>query len=452
MEKRIDPSKAVVRVLFRTAMHNLQSWKASKTHQGLLITGARQVGKTTLVREFAKRNYPALAEVNFVLNPSAVQTLSAARNGNDLLLRISVLTGVDVKPGETLLFLDEIQECQDMLTWTKFLAGDLGIDVILSGSLLGIDAFVNVRSLPVGFLNVVEMFPLTFQEFCRARGINADAWGLAEESVITGATVPDFLHDALMERFREYLLVGGMPDAVQAFVDTMQLPSVRRIQQGIVDLYKADIVKYVKDPTEARQIKMVYEAIPAQLNTPTKRFKYARLQKNLRFANLETAFDWLTNAGIAIEATRVGEPVYPLALSEDRAAFKFFMNDIGLMTSLIMGDAAIEILDGVENINYGSLYEAYVAQELLAAGFAPHYYSSKKRGEVDFVIEEKSVGKSKLIEVKSGKDYKRHSALTGLIESGEAADPVVLHSGNCKGAEGKRYLPIYAASMQRRLF
>lgn len=439
-------------MLYRKAMVKLEAWKAEKTHQALLITGARQVGKTTLVREFAKQNYALLAEINFVENADAARTLNAAKNSEDLLLRMSVLTGVEITPGKTLLFLDEIQECQDMLTWAKFLSGDMGIDLVLSGSLLGIDAFVDVRSFPVGFLSVVEMFPLTFEEYCRARGIGAVVWDAAVACVIESTEVPDYINDALLQRFKEYLLIGGMPDAVQAFIDTGQLPAVRHAQQGICDLYKADIVKYVEDPTEARQIKMVYEAIPSQLNSPTKRFKYARLEKNLRFANLETAFDWLVNAGIAIEATRVGDPTYPLTLGEDRTSFKFFMNDIGLMTLQILGDAALEILNGKGNINYGSLFEAFVAQELLAAGFMPHYYSSKKRGEVDFVIEKKCEGKTKLIEVKSGKDYKRHSALSTLIDSGEASDPVVLHNGNCEKADNRLYLPIYAVSMISSLF
>ncbi len=444
--------KAVFSLLYRKAMQNLEAWRLEKTHQALLVTGARQVGKTTLVREFARQNYENLAEINFVETPSAVRTLDAAVNENDLLLRVSVLTGTDVVPGKTLLFLDEVQECKDMLTWVKFLAGGKKLDVVLSGSLLGIDAFVNVRSFPVGFLNVMEMFPLTFEEFCRANGIGAEAWRVVAESVEGHKEVPDFLHEALIRRFREYLLIGGMPDAVQAYVDNGQLPAVRRVHEGIVETYKADIVKYVEDATEARQIKMVYEAIPSQLNAPTKRFKYARLEKNLRFANLETAFDWLTNAGIALEATRVGEARYPLTLSEDRSSFKFFMNDIGLMTSQVMGDVSLEVLDGIEDVNYGSLYEAFVAQELLASGFQPHYYSSKKRGEVDFVIEDKRKGKTKLLEVKSGKSYKRHSALSGLIESGEAVDPIVLYSGNCEQVADRWYLPVYAAGMMGKLF
>ncbi len=444
--------KAVCILLYRKAMQELEAWRTEKTHQALLVTGARQVGKTTIVREFARKKYENLAEINFVETPSAVQTLNAATNEKDLLLRLSVLAGVDIVPGKTLLFLDEVQECEDMLTWTKFLAGDQGLDVVLSGSLLGIDAFVNVRSFPVGFLSVMEMFPLTFEEFCRANGISVQAWNIVAESIEARTQVPDFLHEMLLQRFREYLLIGGMPDAVQSYVDSGQMPSVRRVHKGIIDTYKADIVKYVDDPTEARQIKMVYEAIPSQLNAPAKRFKYARLGKSLRFANLETAFDWLTGAGIAIEATRVGEPAFPLMLSEDRACFKFFMNDIGLMTSQILGEVAIEVLNGLEGINYGSLFEAYVAQELLAAGVQPHYYSSKKRGEVDFVVENKSSGKVKLIEVKSGKDYKRHSALSGLIESGEAVDPVVLYTGNCEQAEDRWYMPVYAAGMLGKLF
>lgn len=438
-------------MLHRKAEEKLADWKAHRSKQGLLLTGARQVGKTTLVRDFAARNYDSFVELNFVDSPNAARTLNAAANTKDLLFRISVLTQKEVTPGKTLLFLDEIQECQDMLTWVKFLAGDYGLDVVLSGSLLGIDAFVDVRSFPVGYLDVVEMFPLTFEEYCAACGLDLEVWNLLEETLHARKPVPAYLHEAFIRRFREYLFVGGMPDAVQAFVETSQVPPVRRIQNSIVDMYGADIAKYVSDPTEARQIKMVYEAIPSQLATPTKRFRYTRVGKNLRFSNLETAFDWLVGAGIAIEATRVGELVFPLGLSEDRTSFKFFMNDIGLMASQVMGDVSLEVLDGAGTVNYGSVYEAFVAQELRAAGFTPHYYSSKKRGEVDFAIEDKATGRVRLVEVKSGKDYKRHSALSKLIESGEAQDPVVLCNENYAEAAGRCYVPVYAASLLGKL-
>ena len=438
-------------MISRMALKNLEDWKSHKTHQALMVMGARQVGKTTLIREFAAKNYRSFAEINFYENATAIQTLSDARDTRDLLLRLSVLTGKEMVPGDTLLFLDEIQECKDMITWIKFLVGELKLDVILSGSLLGLEAFVNVRSLPVGFLSTTAMYPLTFREYAAARGISDAVWDEMEEKILSREIVPEFIHDAFLARFREYLLVGGMPDAVQSYLDLSQMLPVRRIQESINELYRADIGKYVEDLTEARQIRMVFDAIPAQLNSPSKRFKYARIEKNLRFANLETAFDWLTAAGVAIEATRVGDVSYPILFAEDRASFKFFPNDVGLLTSRLMGDVSLEVLTGKANINYGSIFEAFVAQELFAQGVTPHYYSSKKRGEVDFVVEDQHAGRVRLIEVKSGKDYKRHSALSGLIAAGDADDAVVLYDGNVESEGHRTYLPIYAASLVPRI-
>ena len=438
-------------MLQRSAMKKLYEWKKTKTRQALMITGARQVGKTTLVREFAFQEYRRLAEVNFFETPLAVETLAAAKNVDDLLLRLSALTGVSLVPGETLLFLDEIQECKDMLTWMKFLTERANLDVILSGSLLGLDAYVQVRSLPVGFLRTIDMYPLTFEEFALSTGVASEVWEVMERSVLECREVPDYIHDLLIRKFREYLLVGGMPDAVQAYVNTSQIVPTREIQRDIFALYESDIVKYVEDATESRQIKMVYESIPAQLNTPTKRFKYARIQKNLRFANLETAFDWLTSAGIALEATRVGELDYPLGMHEDRTAFKFFLNDIGMLTSRLMGTVDIDVINGKTDINYGSLYEAVVAQELIAHGMVPHYYASKKRGEIDFVVENQSTGAVTVIEVKSGKDYRRHSALTSLLESGEVERAIVLCNGNVQQADGRLYIPVYASHLVQQM-
>ncbi len=431
-------------MLQRVATQQLLEWKQTKTKQALMVMGARQVGKTTIIRDFAAREYSTVAEINFFGNTRAIETLAAATDVDDLLLRISVLTGKVVIPNRMLLFLDEVQECKDMLTWTKFLAERMDVDIILSGSLLGLDAYVQARSFPVGFLRKITMYPLTFREFCTARGIVDNAWDAMEKAILARKEVPDFIHEKLSALFREYLLVGGMPDAVQAYVDTSQIVPARNIQEDIVDLYESDIVKYVQDPLEARQIKMVYDSIPAQLNAPTKRFKYARLDRNLRFANLETAFDWLTNAGIAIEATKVGQVTYPLGIAEDQASFKFFLNDIGLLTSRLMGEVDLDVINGKTDINYGSLYEAVVAQELVAHGFTPHFYSSKKRGEVDFVIED-SRGRTRVIEVKSGKSYRRHSALTALLEAGEVEDAVVLHNGNVEVDKHRVYLPVYAA-------
>lgn len=427
-------------------MQILESWRKDRSGQALMIMGARQVGKTTLVREFARVNYKELAEINFYERPEAKDVLSEAKDTSDLLLRISVLAQKEIRAGETLLFLDEIQECQDMLTWIKFLAERTDLDIILSGSLLGLDSFVHVRSLPVGFLRKICVYPFSFEEFCRATGVPKSEWDAMVFAIEAKDMVPDFIHDDLMARFRKYLLVGGMPDAVRSYVDAQQIVPVRNRQRAIVDLYKDDIAKYVKAPVESRQIKMVYEAIPGQLNAQTKRFTYARLGKNLRFANMETAFDWLQASGVAIESTRVGEVVFPLGLSEDRRAFKLFMNDVGLLTSQLMGDVEMDVLTGAP-INYGSIFENYVAQELRASGYLPHYYYSRKNGEVDFVIENSHSGEVKVIEVKSGKDYKRHSALNNLMDSGSVKSAIILHDGNVSADGGRLYLPIYATGL-----
>ena len=439
-------------MLRRKAVDEIAAWHASNRAPGLLLTGARQVGKTTAVRTFAHESGLDLAEVNFYENRDAVQLVSEARDTDDLLFRLSVLTRTRIDPENTLLFLDEIQECQDIVTWVKFLAERHGLRTVLSGSLLGIDAFVHVRSLPIGYLQTIEMFPLDFEEFCWASGMPDDTLDHALEDVRTDEKVSEFLHDRLSRLFDRFLLVGGMPAGVQAFVDTAQIAPVREIHRGIFALYESDIAKYVRDKTEARKIKMVYEAIPGQLNAPSKRFKYARLGKDLRFADMETAFDWLAAAGVAICATRTRGVDFPLGLLEDRASLKLFMNDVGLLTSRFMGNVEVEVLAGRSTINYGSIYENYVAQELRAQGFTPRYYSSKSVGEVDFMVEDTDRGKAVPIEVKSGKDYKRHSALTNLLRNPDAPRRAcVLCNRNASRSGGLLYLPVYLCGRIRHI-
>ncbi|WP_080797490.1 ATP-binding protein [Arabiibacter massiliensis] len=425
----------------------------NRTTQAFLLTGARQVGKTTAVREFARREYDILSEVSFYGNRAAIETVSQAADASDLLFRLSVLTGKRLEPGKTLLFLDEVQECQDLLTWVKFLAERTGLDIVLSGSLLGLDALVNVRSLPVGFLQEHIMFPLDFEEFCWAAGLADGAFDRLRECFSSVSEVPGFLHDRLIDLFYKYLLIGGMPDAVQAFASSSEIVPVRNSQRAIFDLYEDDMAKYVDSKLEARQIKMIYESIPGQLNAPSKRFKYARLEKNLRFVNMETAFDWLDAAGVALSATRVGETSFPLGLSEDRSSFKLFMNDVGLLTSRLMGKAALDIVNRTSGVNYGSIFENAVAQELKAHGFRLHYFASKKFGEVDFVVEDPDMGTVIPIEVKSGKDYKRHSALNNLLKNPKRGfeKAMVLCDGNVEESGPITYLPIYMVSLIGRL-
>jgi predicted AAA+ superfamily ATPase len=434
-------------MLRRKAYAALEAWKRDKTRQGLLVTGARQVGKTTLIREFAKTNYERVAEVNFFDDRDAVKTISGARDAKDFFLRVTALSRTEILPGNTVVFLDEIQECGDVLTWLKFLAESKDCDFMLSGSLLGLDSF-DVKSLPVGFLQTLDMFPLTFEEFCWAEGIGGTLLDAAMEAVSGREKVPDYLHELLVSTYYRYLLVGGMPDAVQAFEDSGDLMKARNVQSAIAELYNHDVAKYVKDKTEARQIRMVYDAIPGQLNNQNKRFKYTRLGKNLRFANLETAFDWLSCAGVALPAARVSEPVFPLGLSRDNNALKLYLNDVGLLTSKLAGNVDIDILNRKSSINFGSVFENAAAQELRAQGFDLQYYNTNKFGEIDFVVQDAKGGIS-LLEIKSGKDYRRHSALSNLrsVENYDIVRAIVFTESNVECAGGIDYLPVYSLGM-----
>ncbi len=440
-------------MLERAALGKIDEWVRTKTSQGLLITGARQVGKTTAVREFAKGRYDTFVEINFLETPSAIPLLSAARNTDDLLLRITALGNKELVSGSTLIFFDEIQEFEDILTWAKFLAERTDYDYVFSGSLLGVDLF-GIRSWPVGFLEEMTMFPLTFDEFCRAVGTPPSLVAIARTAVEKREAVPDFIHDSLMGLHARYLLVGGLPEPLQRFIDTNDMVALRRAHKGVFDLYEYDIARHMRDNEGIRFTQAVYEAIPGQLNKENKRFKYSNLDKvgvvhkgDLRFSRLESSFDWLGAVGIALPVLRLDEPRFPLGLYENRASFKLYLNDVGLLMSRLSGDATLQVLAGRQDVNYGSPYENYVAQELLASGHKLYYYTNSKRGEVDFVLEDQRKGTVSLVEVKSGKSYKRHVALTNLLQVADYdfAEAIVLCNANVS-CEGQRtYLPIYAA-------
>ena len=430
-------------MLARKAYEQLESWKGNRSSRGLLVLGARQVGKTTTIEQFARDHYDALMEINFYENPQAVDIVSASRDASDLFMRLSVLGRSEIVPGSTLVFLDEIQECDDSLTWLKFLAGRTDCDFVFSGSRLGLDSF-DPRSLPVGFMQTITMYPLDFEEFCWAEGIPQSALEVVRSCFQRREEVPDYVHDLLIDAYYKYLLVGGLPHAVQEFEDTKSLPNVRAAQAQVRDLYAYDIAKYVRDRTEARQIRMVFDAIPGQLNKPNKRFKYTRLGKNLRFANLETSFDWLAAAGVALAVTRANEPLFPLGLHSDASSLKLYANDVGLLTSQLMDGVDLDILSKRPGVNFGSIFENAAAQELASHGFELHYYNTRSIGEIDFVLQRKQ-GDILLLEIKSGKDYRRHSALNNLLATRNYAisEALVFCDGNVSRTDKADYLPIY---------
>lgn len=411
------------------------------TRNALLITGARQIGKTYSIREFGK-TFKNFVEINFIESPEAIELFKGAKNSNDILLRLSTLTSVPLVKGETLVFFDEVQQCPDIVTAIKFLVDDGSYRYILSGSLLGVE-LKDLRSEPVGYMGIKDMYPLDFEEFISCVGINDTVIGSLREAWRNHTAVDTFVHGKIMELFRLYLVVGGMPAAVDSYIASNNLQAVMTVQQDIIRLYKRDIAQY--DPNNKLYIEEIFNLIPPELNAKNKRFILKRLNEYAKFDRIENSFLWLANAGVALPVYNVEEPKVPLLLARSRNLFKLFQSDIGLLASQYAEGIQMRIIKGDKDINFGSVYENAVAQELVAHGITPYYYNNKKRGELDFVIE--LDGKVLPIEIKSGKDYETHRALSNIMDCHEYDLPeaVVFNNDNLHVADKIIYAPIYMA-------
>lgn len=295
----------------------------------LLITGARQIGKTYSIRQFGK-TFKSFIEVNFVEMPEAVDLFKGAKSSGDILLRLSAITSVPLIKGETLVFFDEVQQCPDIVTAIKFLVDDGSYRYILSGSLLGVE-LKDLRSEPVGYMGVKDMFPLDFEEFISCVGINDAVIGALHEAWRNRTAVDEFVHGKIMELFRLYLVVGGMPAVVSKYLESNNLQEVMTVQQDIIRLYKRDIAQY--DPNNKLYIEEIFNLIPPELNAKNKRFILKRLNEHAKFDRVENSFLWLTNAGVALPVYNVEEPKMPLLLARSRNLFKLFQSDIGLLAS-----------------------------------------------------------------------------------------------------------------------
>lgn len=407
----------------------------------LLLSGARQIGKTYSVRRFAEKKFKSFIEINFVDNPDAVGIFSNAKNSSDILLRLSAFVNQPLIKGDTLIFFDEVQLCPEIVTAIKFLVDDGRYRYIMSGSLLGVE-LNNLRSVPVGYMEVKEMYPLDLEEFMWAVGVNEDVIASLKKSWEEKKHVDDFVHKKMMDVFRLYLIVGGMPAAVMSYKENNNLQDVMASQREIISLYKKDISQY--DEKRSLKIKEVFDLIPSELNSKSKRFFIKDINTKARAEMYENEFLWLKNAGVAIPVFNVDEPKLPLKLASSRNLFKLFSNDVGLLACQYSDGIQLKILTGDDAINHGSVYENVVAQELLAHGFDElYYYNSKKMGELDFILEYD--GNVFPVEVKSGKDYSRHRALNNILTCPEYDIPqaVVLCNNNFEVKDNVIYVPIY---------
>ena len=416
------------------------------TKHALLVTGARQTGKTYSIREFGK-SFKSFVEINFIDRPEAVGVFKGAKSSADILIRLSAMTAVPLIKGETLIFFDEVQQCPEIVTAVKFLVDEGSYRYILSGSLLGVE-LKDLRSDPVGYMGVKDMYPLDFEEFISCVGVGDNVIQALRTAWETGMPVDDFIHSRIMELFRLYLVVGGMPEAVNKYIATNNLQEVMAIQKDIIQLYKRDISKY--DAGNKLYIEEIFSLIPPELNTKNKRFILKRLNENAKFSHFQNSFLWLKNAGVALPVYNVEEPKVPLLLARSRNLFKLFQSDVGLLAAQYSEGIQLRVIKGDKDINFGAIYENAVAQELVTHGIEPYYYNNKKRGELDFVIE--LGGEVLPIEVKSGKDYSVHRALSNIMDCDDYSfSKAVIFCNENLRVKGKLiYAPIYMVMFLER--
>ncbi len=417
----------------------------ANNRSSLLLTGARQTGKTFAIRKYAKKHKLNLIEINFYEDEAARKIFVGAQTAKDVLLRISAHTKQKTSLPKTLIFFDEVQRCPEVITWIKFLVDEGSCRYALSGSLLGVE-LTDIRSVPVGYMAVKEVYPFDLEEFARALGLSDEVFDAVHKAWDAHVPVDKVVHDSLIKLVQLYLVVGGMPATVQAYIDTNDLNVVEEKQREILSLYRWDIGQYDKE--EKLRINEIFDLIPSELDAKNKRFILKNLNERARYSRYEDSFLWLKDAGVAIPAYNVCKPTVPLKLDEQRNLFKLFLNDVGLLACQYASGIQMKLLSGDVNINYGAIYENLVAQELAAHGFGGnvhnlYYFNSKKQGELDFVIEQG--GRVVPIEVKSGKDYERHNALKNVMADEHYGIPqaYVLSNGNLAVKGNVVYLPIY---------
>lgn len=429
-------------MLIRKIGREIEHW-IDNSQKALIIYGARQVGKTYIVRSVLEAREVDYVEFNLIRDKSALEVLRGFTSVNDLILKLSLLSEKPLTPHKTFIFFDEIQEYPEIVTTIKFLVEDGRFRYILSGLLLGVEK-KNIKSAPFGYLQSLTMYPLDFEEFLQLFHVDKKIMDGLKNCYIKRQPVDEVIHKRFNEIFNLYLIIGGMPAAVDVYQRTNNIDDVITEHNSIIEQYKQDFTKY---ETQHKRLFLtrIYDIIPAELNEKNKRFNVSDVEKGARYDRIKDDFIWLTAAGVAIATYNVTEPVLPLSLNEKASLFKLFLSDVGLLTTMYGKATKLKIVNGAAGINRGGIFENAVAQELTAHGYASYYYVSKKFGELDFVLEHD--GHVLPVEVKSGKDYTRHSALDNVLNVEEygISEAFVFSSANIS-VDGKVvYYPVYMA-------
>lgn len=433
-------------MLERKFTQYLEAFIENEPNKILLVNGARQIGKSYIIRYVGKKLFKHFVEINLKEDKEGEQIFADVQITSDLYMRLSNYHSKHLgDKTDTLIFLDEIQSYPHLMTMLKFLNEEGKYRYIASGSQLGV-ALSQTPSVPIGSITIKQMYPLDFEEFLWATGIGKEWIEHIRESFLKEESLDKSTHELLLKRFQYYLLIGGLPEAVNKYLEDRNIVRVRTVHKDIHELYRIDASQY--DEEHKLKIRRIYDLIPSNLENKKKRVVYNKIENKTgkHFSDYADEFEYLTNSGVALDVLAISNPHFPLAESEQKRLVKLYLNDIGLLTNLLYGLNVNAVLQDIRSINLGTVYESAVAQELAAHQFKLHYYDNKQKGEVDFLIDDYNRLQVLPLEIKSGKDYTEHSALTKFLETPEyGIDRAIVFSNEQQvyKKKGVTYMPIY---------
>jgi len=435
-------------MLKRKVTSKIESHLKNVSNKMLIVDGARQIGKSYIIRHIGQQMFPNYIEINMERDKQNDRLFAEATSVDKFLLALSSVAGDKMQNKEsTLVFIDEIQAYDHLLTLVKFLMEDGRFNYIASGSLLGV-TLKKTQSIPMGSISILHMYPLDFEEFLWANDVGELAIEQMKSLFEAMLPISEAQHSLIMDLFRKYLLVGGLPDAVNTYILEHNIMKVRSVQRDIHTLYGDDAVKYEKEASRKLKIKRIYDMVPSNLENRKKRIVVKDIEdkKGKRTSNYQDEFDYLISSGIALEVNAISQPTYPLVQNAGKNLLKLYMNDTGIFTGLLYNNNIKPVLSDQCSVNLGAVYENVVAQELKAHGFSLYYYDNKKTGEVDYLIDDSINLSTTPIEVKSGKDYKEHSALDRFLSNPDYRIKqayVLSNERNVYTNNGITYLPVY---------
>ena len=434
-------------MLYRKFTSRIEEFLQKEPQKIMLVNGARQIGKSYLIRYVGKKMFKNYVEINLKADKEGAGIFATVRTTDDFYLQLGAIAGNRLgRKEETLVFLDEIQSYPHLMTMLKFLNQEAKYTYIASGSELGV-ALSETASVPIGSISIEEMYPLDFEEFLLAMGCAQETIDAIRDKFLKGESLNESLHNYMLQQFKIYLLVGGLPEAINKFLENRNIAQVRKVQRDIHALYRVDASQY--DAEKKLVIRKIYDLIPSNMENKKKRVVVKRIEDTAghkQFSDYADEFEYLTNSGIALAVQAISNPRFPLLESENKNLLKLYMNDVGLLTFLLYGTNINAVLRDERSVNLGAVYETVVAQELHAHGFPLHYYDNKQKGEVDFLVDDYTNLTILPIEVKSGKDYSVHSALDNFLETPDYNIHHAVVLSNEREAyvrDGITYLPIY---------